>query len=254
MSTRNFIAWTNGEVRTFLSIVAEDRIQSELDGATRNEKIFREVSEHMAAQGYNRTAKQCREKLKKMKFNYRAIKDHKGRSGAIRKEWKWYDQMDVIYRHRPASNSKDFGLNTATQLEAVDGSVSTCQGSDSLDPPRSLVSAAAPASEPMPAPSPALPASGMTRSSTGKGKRGHPRMNLPTLFSQMYGDEVRLHEQHREALAQHMQAANRLADEAREAREQAASLQREEMAQTAAFNQGILAVLDKFVNMSGRHV
>uniref|UniRef100_A0A8C1S3F3 Myb/SANT-like DNA-binding domain-containing protein n=1 Tax=Cyprinus carpio TaxID=7962 RepID=A0A8C1S3F3_CYPCA len=83
------------EVQTFLSLVAEERIQRELDGATRNEKVFQEVAQLLAAHGYHRTYKQCRDKLKKLKSDYRAIKDHNGRSGANRRTWKWFDQIDA---------------------------------------------------------------------------------------------------------------------------------------------------------------
>ncbi|XDV17970.1 hypothetical protein PO909_023758 [Leuciscus waleckii] len=81
------------EVQTFLSLVAEERIQLELDGATRNEKVFQEVAQLLAAHGYHRTYKQCRDKLKKLKSDYRTIKDH---NGTNRRTWKWFDQMDAI--------------------------------------------------------------------------------------------------------------------------------------------------------------
>lgn len=58
-------SWSVDEVQTFLLLVAEERIQRELDGATRNEKIFQEVAQLLAAHGYRRTFKQCRDKLKK---------------------------------------------------------------------------------------------------------------------------------------------------------------------------------------------
>uniref|UniRef100_A0A8C2H5W4 Myb/SANT-like DNA-binding domain-containing protein n=1 Tax=Cyprinus carpio TaxID=7962 RepID=A0A8C2H5W4_CYPCA len=100
-------SWSVDEVQTFLSLVAEERIQRELDGATRNEKVFQEVAQLLAAHGYHRTYKQCRDKLKKLKSDYRAIKDHNSRSGANRRTWKWFDQMDAIYGSRPASNGRE---------------------------------------------------------------------------------------------------------------------------------------------------
>ncbi|KTF71819.1 hypothetical protein cypCar_00037521 [Cyprinus carpio] len=109
-------SWSVDEVQTFLSLVAEERIQRELDGATRNEKVFQEVAQLLAAHGYHRTYKQCRDKLKKLKSDYRAIKDHNGRSGANRRTWKWFDQMDAIYGSRPASNGREGALDSATSL------------------------------------------------------------------------------------------------------------------------------------------
>uniref|UniRef100_A0A3P8RN94 Myb/SANT-like DNA-binding domain-containing protein n=1 Tax=Amphiprion percula TaxID=161767 RepID=A0A3P8RN94_AMPPE len=59
-----------------------------------------------------RTMKQCREKLKKLKSDYRSMKDHNGRSGSNWRCWKWFSQMDAIYR--PASNRRESGLDSIT--------------------------------------------------------------------------------------------------------------------------------------------
>ncbi|KAI3357903.1 hypothetical protein L3Q82_016279, partial [Scortum barcoo] len=70
----------------------------------------------MATHGYNWTVRQCREKLKKLKSDYWTIKDHNGWSGSNRKEWKWFGQMDAIYGHRPASNGREIGVDSAMAL------------------------------------------------------------------------------------------------------------------------------------------
>ena len=116
MAARNSTPWSVEEVQTFLCLVADEQIQRELDGATRNEKVYRQVAELLAAHGYHRTFQQCREKLKKLKSDYRAIKDHNGRSGSNRKNWKWFDQLDAIYGHRPANSGREGGLDSATAL------------------------------------------------------------------------------------------------------------------------------------------
>lgn len=99
-----------------MSIVADHRIQQELDGATRNKKIYQEISERMASLGFTRSMTQCREKLKKMKSDYRATKDHNGRSGADRRCWRWFEAMDAIYGHRPASRGRESSLDSAAAL------------------------------------------------------------------------------------------------------------------------------------------
>ncbi|XP_061599252.1 zinc finger protein with KRAB and SCAN domains 2-like [Cololabis saira] len=114
MAAQKSVPWSNSEVETFLNLVAEDRIQKELDGATRNEKVYLQLSQLMSERGYNRTLQQCRDKLKKLKSDYRAVKDHNGRSGASRKNWKWLTQMDDIYGQRPSSNGRESGLDSAT--------------------------------------------------------------------------------------------------------------------------------------------
>ncbi|XP_062295403.1 zinc finger and SCAN domain-containing protein 29-like isoform X1 [Scomber scombrus] len=114
------IPWSFDEVQTFLCVVAEERIQRELNGATRNARVYQEVAQLLAAHGYHRSMKQCREKLKKFKSDYRAIKDHNGRGGSDRKTWKWFDQMDAIYGHRPASNGRE-GATTVLGAMMKDG-------------------------------------------------------------------------------------------------------------------------------------
>ena len=52
----------------------------------------------------------------KKKSDYRAIKDHNGRSGSDRKRWKWFDLMDGIYGHRPASNGREGAIDSATTV------------------------------------------------------------------------------------------------------------------------------------------
>ncbi|XP_067099897.1 uncharacterized protein [Osmerus mordax] len=107
MATFKTMPWSIGEVRTFLCLIADERIQRELEGATRNQKVYQEVSELLVAHGYQRTFKQCREKLKKLKSDYKSIRYRNGRrSSWRRKSWKWFEKMEAIYGHRPASKGK----------------------------------------------------------------------------------------------------------------------------------------------------
>ncbi|CAL8241910.1 unnamed protein product, partial [Gadus morhua 'NCC'] len=81
----------------------------------------------MEDHGYYRSYVQCRDKLKKLKSDYKAIKDQNGRSGSNRKSWKWYDQMDTIYGHRPANNGRESGIDSAMGLlEEIDNDDFLC--------------------------------------------------------------------------------------------------------------------------------
>ncbi|XP_029942348.1 trihelix transcription factor GT-3a-like [Salarias fasciatus] len=104
MSTEN---WCNGEVEALLGIVGEEDIQRDLDGAVRNQKTFIVISGRMKELGFDRTAEQCRAKLKKLRGDYRKVKDHNSRSGVHRKNWRWLDLMDAIYGNRPATQGRD---------------------------------------------------------------------------------------------------------------------------------------------------
>uniref|UniRef100_A0A8C6SVU2 Myb/SANT-like DNA-binding domain-containing protein n=1 Tax=Neogobius melanostomus TaxID=47308 RepID=A0A8C6SVU2_9GOBI len=105
--------WSISEVQTFICVVGDEKIQRELDGATRNERIFQELAERMAEFGYTRTSTQCREKLKKLKSDYKENKDYNSKSGADKKVWKWFHQMDAIYGHRPVNSGREGGHDSA---------------------------------------------------------------------------------------------------------------------------------------------
>ncbi|XP_061108919.1 uncharacterized protein LOC133135716 isoform X2 [Conger conger] len=56
--------------------------------------------------GFLRSAKQCREKVKKLKQEYRKLKDHISQGGLDRKGGKWFNLMDsVMGDTRPASTT-----------------------------------------------------------------------------------------------------------------------------------------------------
>ena len=113
---RKSTPWSVEEVTTFLHLIAADKIQRELDGTTRNLKVFQEVSALLSERGFSRTFLQCRETLIKLKSEYRLVKDNNGTSGAGRKNWKWFDLLDAIYGHRPANVGSEGGLDSATAL------------------------------------------------------------------------------------------------------------------------------------------
>ncbi|XP_051907084.1 uncharacterized protein LOC127591214 [Hippocampus zosterae] len=105
MATRKFTRWSESEVALFLRLVAEEKIQKELDGP-RTEKAYLELSQQMATHGFDRSSQTCREKLKKMKSDYKAIKDHGRRGSLYRSDWKWLGQMEAIYGHRRNSRGR----------------------------------------------------------------------------------------------------------------------------------------------------
>ncbi|XP_051556094.1 uncharacterized protein LOC127442256 [Myxocyprinus asiaticus] len=245
--------WSVNEVQTLLSLVAEERIHRELDGATRNEKVFREVSQLLAAHGYHRTYKQCREKLKKLKSDYRSIKDHNSRSGSnSEKKWKWFDQMDAIYGNRPAINGRESALESATPLlepKMEDDFLSTSdQGSLISAPSCNDASSSTPARPPTPPTS----STSMTleRVVTGKRKRSLHQHEHLSVLREMLAADIQQQELNR---AQRERSLQMAIDVARQAREQEAALRTEENAQTAAFNQAFLSIMGKLVQaMSGR--
>ena len=59
--------WTDDETQALLAIWAEENIQRQLLGATRNATVFQRISEDLQPHGYVRDWKQCCEKIKALK-------------------------------------------------------------------------------------------------------------------------------------------------------------------------------------------
>lgn len=96
---RNTRAWTDAEVQSLLRIYASE-IQQDFQGCKRHLKIFGNISSQLAMLDIHHTPKQCREKIKKLKQDYKKIKDHNEQNGSDRKSSKWFDLLDRILGHR----------------------------------------------------------------------------------------------------------------------------------------------------------
>ena len=58
--------WTDAEIYALLEIWG-DNTQSQLEGAYRNDSVFQKIAAALASRGFNRSANQCRNKLKALK-------------------------------------------------------------------------------------------------------------------------------------------------------------------------------------------
>ena len=95
--------WTDTEVQALISVWSDSTVQNELDGAVRNKLVFQKVAQRLREKNVNRDWKQCRDKVKNLKTKYREVKDHNSETGRGRKNYKFYEQLDCILGHRPAS-------------------------------------------------------------------------------------------------------------------------------------------------------
>lgn len=102
------VNWSPEETQALLAVWSEEKIQRNLEESFRNERVYREVSGRLVAMGMSRSAKQCREKVKKLKQEYRKMKQHGGRSGAIGQAFRWYDTMDTVMSERATMMNDEF--------------------------------------------------------------------------------------------------------------------------------------------------
>ena len=67
--TNRGTTWTDREVKALLAVWGDSKIQEELDGAVRNQVVFKRIAQKLNEQGINREWKQCRAKVKNLKHN-----------------------------------------------------------------------------------------------------------------------------------------------------------------------------------------
>ncbi|XP_014883943.1 1-aminocyclopropane-1-carboxylate synthase-like protein 1 [Poecilia latipinna] len=96
--------WTDPEIVELLQLWSDESVQIELESSLRNQRVFDRIAHVLREKGIYRSGDQCREKIKKMKLEYRRIKDnHKMRT------WKFYDVMDRVLASRPAVSYSSLG-------------------------------------------------------------------------------------------------------------------------------------------------
>lgn len=95
--------WTKDETLKLIEVWGDDAIQAQLQDCTRNQKVFEKVARELNGAGYERTYQQCRDKIKKLKGEYKKIKDKHGKTGEERSNWDYFDAMDSILGTRPAT-------------------------------------------------------------------------------------------------------------------------------------------------------
>ena len=96
--------WSKEETFKLISIWSENNIQAQLEGCKRNREVYTKISRELSVAGYTCTYEQCREKLKKLKAEYKRIRDKRQETGQGRyPEWDYYDAMDGVLGHKPST-------------------------------------------------------------------------------------------------------------------------------------------------------
>ena len=98
--------WEDSDILCLLEILGDSEIQKQFEGSTRNKKIFETISKRLAERDILRTAVQYREKVKKLRAEYKQIHDHNNVSGRNRKTIRFLPQLDAILGHRPSTEPR----------------------------------------------------------------------------------------------------------------------------------------------------
>lgn len=96
--------WSEPEVMQLLQLWSDEAVQTELENCIRNQHVFNRIAEALQDRDFYRSADQCRDKIKKLKLDYRRMKDnnqipHGGRARIF------YEVIDRILSNRPAASS-----------------------------------------------------------------------------------------------------------------------------------------------------
>ncbi|XP_039892028.1 uncharacterized protein LOC120736115 isoform X2 [Simochromis diagramma] len=85
--------WSSKEVQALLTLWANPEVQQELLLNVRNNKVYTCLSSKLALLGFNKAPKKCREKIKKLKQEYKRIKNGQYRGGSSSV---WFAIMDEV--------------------------------------------------------------------------------------------------------------------------------------------------------------
>lgn len=93
--------WSDPEVDELLNIWTNENVQAELKEATIKKHIFERIARTLREKGFYRTAEQCREKIKRLKKEYRQAKNNNYRCVRGRATVKFFPRLQAVLDGRP---------------------------------------------------------------------------------------------------------------------------------------------------------
>ena len=103
MAARLSTCWSDKETVKLIEIWGDGKIQAMLEGSRRNKDTFVRISKEMSEAGFEKTGEQCSSKIKKLRCEYKKIKDKRGKTGEEYKCWKFFEHIDGVLGHKPAT-------------------------------------------------------------------------------------------------------------------------------------------------------
>ena len=105
--------WSQDEIRVLIAAWSDEEIQRELSDAYRNEAVYKKIANELSKAGYSRSSKQCRNKIKQLKTQYKGEVDklRKSRVGLdsddeddIFSSFKWFFELHAVLRRKVIIN------------------------------------------------------------------------------------------------------------------------------------------------------
>lgn len=118
--------WCDDSTKALLEIWSDEQVQKKLKKGEKKTALWRNISQKLSAMGYGeKTADQCKVKIKNLIAKYRKVKDANRKSGnGTDNTFPFFDLMDGILGTRAASDPPiivDSGAGPHTPEEDEDG-------------------------------------------------------------------------------------------------------------------------------------
>ncbi|KAG7272307.1 hypothetical protein CRUP_011232 [Coryphaenoides rupestris] len=111
--------WPLGETQALLNVWAEHSVQRQMEGLSRNEEVIQYMVGELAKLGIRRTSTQVREKLKKLRQQYKAVKTRDQT-----KSFPFFDLMDSVLGDKVGPHHLDHTDHTADKSTSTGSEVS----------------------------------------------------------------------------------------------------------------------------------
>ncbi|KAJ7303377.1 hypothetical protein JRQ81_012337 [Phrynocephalus forsythii] len=95
--------WSKEEIGLFVDLWISPEVQNELRNMYHNEAVFNWLSTEMGLRGYNRSARQCREKMNALKKKYKEVTTQSKGSGVDLSTMPYYNKLAMILEKREAT-------------------------------------------------------------------------------------------------------------------------------------------------------
>ena len=118
-ASKKMAAWTRQETMKLIEVWGRENIHAQLEDCKQNQRVFETIARELQSEGYDRSYQQCREKVNKLKQEYK-IKDKLNKTGESGrkhlKSWDFFDLLDSILGHKPATHPQVV-VDTLAEIE-----------------------------------------------------------------------------------------------------------------------------------------
>ncbi|XP_041091190.1 uncharacterized protein LOC121304236 [Polyodon spathula] len=94
--------WDHDDITALISVWGQDRFQAELSETFRNIQVFERIAAALRRMGVQRSAVQCRGKIKKLKQEHKRCGESLARGGCEHRAFRYYQQLERVLSRRRA--------------------------------------------------------------------------------------------------------------------------------------------------------